>query len=595
MIESGSLKSIADKLCPNANEIAKENKDYLRILFKYVLWFTTNSVATRGHDETEESEKQGNWLSFIKLQLETNPTFQELHEKVSKSRSTDYTSKTFFNGFVTVVANGVRDAIYSDIANCGMYSVLIDESKDKGKKEELALAVRYYSEKVVERFIEIKHLTEFDAQTIAAHTKDLIEFITQHSDGSVVISLGADGASVMSGEYAGVGEILRSQHFPWILYIHCTAHRLNLIVNDLVKDSPLAVDVLATITRLYSFLNIGKVRPVYQKIFQEMFPKTQTKYLTQQFEVRWSCKFEAVDFVAEKPECILATLAEVSNNGAVHGAKHAEEAAGFYHKLMSGKFIVALVTLQLFLAELDNLSKELQAVDINWTEVQYCVTRTRFGLKEITEEAIYEAAEECSKKMGIPLVLDNTIHNTRSGGFERSEEEIEAQLKNAITALNSYMQAKLEEEFKVRFDDKNVDILKACEAFDAASENFLDFEKLLYMVDHFDCLNVNRTLLKTEARKAKYEISLGLPMRRRGMENLMKLINVKNTLSTSSASVERAFSAMNRICTKLRSSLTSERLSDLMCVTLNRDIALHLDIDTLIKKWASICNRRINI
>ena len=162
-----------------------------------------------------------------------------------------------------------------------------------------------------------------------------LEFITQHSDGSVVISLGADGASVMSGEYAGVGEILRSQYFPWILYIHCTAHRLNLIVNDLVKDSSLAVDILATITSLYSFLNIGKVRPVYQKIFQEMFPKTQTKYLTQQFEVRWSCKFEAVDFVAEKPEYILATLAEVSNNGAVHGAKHAEEAAGFYYKLIN--------------------------------------------------------------------------------------------------------------------------------------------------------------------------------------------------------------------------------------------------------------------
>ena len=60
-IESGELKSIADKLCPNANEIAKENKEYLLILFKYVLWFTTNNIATRGHDETEESEKQGNW------------------------------------------------------------------------------------------------------------------------------------------------------------------------------------------------------------------------------------------------------------------------------------------------------------------------------------------------------------------------------------------------------------------------------------------------------------------------------------------------------------------------------------------------------
>ena len=36
-IESGELKSIADKLCPNANEIAKENKEYLMILFKCVV------------------------------------------------------------------------------------------------------------------------------------------------------------------------------------------------------------------------------------------------------------------------------------------------------------------------------------------------------------------------------------------------------------------------------------------------------------------------------------------------------------------------------------------------------------------------------
>ena len=176
-----------------------------------MLWFTTNNIATRGHDETEESEKQGNWLSFIKLQLATNPRFQQFHENITRSRtrSTDYTSKTLFNEFVMVVPNSVRDMIYLDIANSGVYSVLIDESKDKGKKEELALAVRYYSEKVVERFIELKHLSEFDAQTIAARTKDLIELVTQHSNGSVVISLGADGASVMSG--ATIHPLYRTQ------------------------------------------------------------------------------------------------------------------------------------------------------------------------------------------------------------------------------------------------------------------------------------------------------------------------------------------------------------------------------------------------
>ena len=42
--------------------------------------------------------------------------------------------------------------------------------------------------------------------------------------------------------------------------------------------------------------------------------------------------------------------------------------------------MVALVTLQLYIAELDHLCKELQGVDINWTEVQYCLTRTKFAL-----------------------------------------------------------------------------------------------------------------------------------------------------------------------------------------------------------------------
>lgn len=38
----------------------------------------------------------------------------------------------------------------------------------------------------------------------------------------------------------------------------------------------------------------------------------------------------------------------------------------------------------------------------------------------------------------------------------------------------------------------------------------IDFEKLLYMVHNFDYLNVNKTLFNTKARKAKYDIFLGL-------------------------------------------------------------------------------------
>jgi hypothetical protein len=59
-----------------------------------VLWFTTSELAMRGNYESDDSKNPGNWTTFIKLQLETNPTFKNLHNKFTKSRSTDYTSKT---------------------------------------------------------------------------------------------------------------------------------------------------------------------------------------------------------------------------------------------------------------------------------------------------------------------------------------------------------------------------------------------------------------------------------------------------------------------------------------------------------------------
>ena len=220
----------------------------------------------RGGDETDESKNPGKWISFIKLQLETNPTFWELHQKFMSNRTAmDYTSKTSINELIEIIADSVRSVICSQIKNSGsgLFSALIDESKDTAKREELAIAVRYYVGKVVERFYDLRPLEDFGARSIMTFTKEVIDLIIERS-GAAIVSLGADGASVMSGQNAGVAELLRSEHFQWLIYIHCTAHRLNLVVNDIIKGSPLALDVITMINSLHSFFNIPKVRSLYQ-------------------------------------------------------------------------------------------------------------------------------------------------------------------------------------------------------------------------------------------------------------------------------------------------------------------------------------------
>ncbi|CAB3981221.1 Hypothetical predicted protein [Paramuricea clavata] len=133
------------------------------------------------------------------------------------------------------------------------------------------------------------------------------------------------------------------------------------------------------------------------------------------------------------------------------------------------------------------------------------------------------------------------------------------------------------------------------ETLDASKENYLDIEPLDYLIDHFECLNVNRSILTIEISRAKMDLEMGLPVSQKRSENLMKLINLKNTFATSIATVERSFSGMNRVCSKLRSKTTAGHLGDLLCISLNKDLASHLDTEVMIDSWAAKSNRRVNV
>ena len=584
----------SENIYPEREEVARDNREYLSYLFKYILWFATNEIPMRADDETNESKNPGKWITYIRLQLETNPSFKQLHEKFTRTRSMDYTSKTSVNDIIEVIAENIRLVIFSQIKDAGMFSALIDESKDAAKREELALAVRYSAGNVVERFVYLRKLDQFDAHTIKECVNELINNIIQTSEGSVVVCLGADGASVMSGEIAGVAELLRSEYFHWLIYIHCTAHRVNLLVNDLIKESNVALDIMSTINSLYSFLNHPKVREVYHSVYSELYPQSQTKHLAQQIDIRWGCKFEAVKLITDKPHVILETLIRITQNPRMHDPKHVEQASGFYHKLITAKHIIALVTLHAYLADMFFLSKELQSQSINWIDVQYDIERTRKSASEIDDDQIRVMVNEYCDKTGTPLELALTmaIHQTRSTSSTSAANSI----NDTISDLNSYMQSKIEEEFRIRFDSKNIEIMKAFEALDASKPCYLDIETLGYLVrEHFDCLNINRSILKLELLRAREDLRLGLPISEKRYTNLMKLINLKTAIATSTATVERCFSAMNRVCSKLRSRLTPSRLGDLLCMTLNKDLVPQLDIGVLINSWASKGDRRVNV
>ena len=155
------------------------------------------------------------------------------------------------------------------------------------------------------------------------------------------------------------------------------------------------------------------------------------------------------------------------------------------------------------------------------------VERTRKSVSVIDDDQIKIKINECSEKTGIPLEMTMPIHRTRSSAIA------EDSINNMISDLNAYMKRKIEKEFQIRFDSKNIQIMKAFEALDASKPCYLDIDTLDYLVQHFDCLGINRSVLKLELLRATDDFQKRLPISEKRSPNLIKLVNLKKTIATS--------------------------------------------------------------
>lgn len=87
-----------------------------------------------------------------------------------------------------------------------------------------------------------------------------------------MIGQGYDGASSMSGRYNGVQKYIRDEH-PGALYLHCSAHCLNLAITFSCKI-PEIRNCMGTIQSINNFFGYPKRQNVLQLSIEEIFPLT---------------------------------------------------------------------------------------------------------------------------------------------------------------------------------------------------------------------------------------------------------------------------------------------------------------------------------
>lgn len=142
---------------------------------------------------------------------------------------------------------------------CRCLSILVNETKDVSKLEQIALIVRYVkpgTSDVYERFLTFMQALSLDAKSLMEY---IVSALNKYQlDVQDIVSQGYDGASVMSGRCTWVQKRI-SEIVPQAIYIHCFAHVLNLVLVDCSKKVSHAANFFALLEAMYVFLSSVKL------------------------------------------------------------------------------------------------------------------------------------------------------------------------------------------------------------------------------------------------------------------------------------------------------------------------------------------------
>ena len=120
----------------------------------------------------------------------------------------------------------MRSKIREDIGDF-KFCVIVDESHDESKREQLALVLRFVDNDgfIQECFFDLSHVKDITALTLK---KEIYAILSHHClDIQNIHGQGYDGASNMCGKWKGLQAFVLND-CPYAYYVLCFAHQLQL-------------------------------------------------------------------------------------------------------------------------------------------------------------------------------------------------------------------------------------------------------------------------------------------------------------------------------------------------------------------------------
>jgi len=158
----------------------------------------------------------------------------------------------------------IRNKIIDELQKCQYFSIIVDETKDITKVEQLSVILRYYLDGIIyERFIGFKAAQLLNASSLFQYIKEILS--VNNVDILKCVAQTYDGASVMRGKNIGVQALFR-QEVPQAIYVHCYNHRLNLVISDVCKNISTVKMFFDIVENLYVVVSGSAIHSTFMDI-----------------------------------------------------------------------------------------------------------------------------------------------------------------------------------------------------------------------------------------------------------------------------------------------------------------------------------------
>ncbi|XP_016165275.1 zinc finger MYM-type protein 1-like [Arachis ipaensis] len=388
---------------------------------------------------------------------------------------------------------------------------------------------------------------------------------------------------------------------PQAYYVHCFAHRLQLA---LVAASREVLQIHEFFTQLNSIVTIVSASSkrhdqlqeaqaienanlVVQNELETDKGANQISTLQRAGDTRWSSHFNSICSLVKMFTATNIVLNNIIEDGTTYAQRG--EAYGVSKILLSFEFVFTL-----------HLMKEIM------------------GITNVLCQALQQQSQDILNAMHIVSTSKLLLQQLRDGGCQyvfgrgRSRQpsvtvEHHRRIDVFLATIDSQIQ-----ELNSRFNEQTIELLTLSCALDP-KDNFKSFniEEISKLAEKFyplDFPSNELNILKSQLQHYQHDI----PNHLKGIGTLSKLCNKLQetgksrtyhmvdrlirlvlTLPVSTATTEKAFSAMKIIKTRLRSKMVDEFLADNLVIYIEKELAAIFDTNSIIDDFENRKKRRI--